>query len=214
MTQLGDLWTRWLQKKADSSSSPETGSKEGGKVLLGNATGKGLAVLTLVGVALMMLSRGGGEPSQPTLGSTQLPATGLAVSLEERLAHELREILGHIEGVGEVQVYVTLEAGAEVVIAEEVSVQRTTGDQAHARVADDLHESRRPVTLRDDAARTEKPLIIVERKPTVRGVVVVARGASSPRVRYQLTQAVQTALSLPANRVAVFAMRSVNELRR
>ncbi len=180
-------------------------------MLLGGATGRGLAVLTLVGVALMVLSRGGGPPVQPTLTPAQLTEASPAVSFEERLARELRGILGHIEGVGTVEVFVTLEAGEEVEIAEEVTIQRTVSNEDQSG---DLHESRRPVTLRDDAVRSEKPLVLVEHKPKVKGVVVVAQGASSPQIRYRLSLAVQTALSVPANRVAVFAMRPVDALGR
>ncbi|NLN18685.1 MAG: hypothetical protein GX162_05315 [Firmicutes bacterium] len=207
MSQRENSWMRWLQGNTDASSAKDAGDN----LLLRGATGRGLAVLTLVGIALMVLSRGGGPSAQPTLAPPPLTEGGSVVSYEERLARELREILGHIEGAGAVEVFVALEAGEEVVIAEEVTIQRTAAGEGQG---EDLHESRRPVTLRDDASRSEKPLVLLERRPKIKGVVVVAQGASSPQICYRLSLAVQTALSLPANRVAVFPMRPGDTLRR
>lgn len=204
-----DFWTRWLPKEPKSAQKAD--EQEQGKALLSGSVGRSLALLALVGATLMILSRGGPGPEKPVMGSLQQPkqadAIAPSVSPEERLARELKEILWHMEGVGEVEVYVTLQAGSELVVAEEVTLQRTTGGEQSAAASSDLRESRRPVTLRDEGARSEKPLVVLEKKPTVKGVVVVAQGATSPRVRYDLMQAVQTALAVPANRVAVFAMR-------
>jgi stage III sporulation protein AG len=205
-----DTWTRWLRVDATSSSG-ETEGGEVAKPLLGNTAGRGLAVLALIGATLMVLSKGSG-PDKPAAGTLQAPAPTPNITPpgepEQRLVGDLKAVLSRISGVGSVELYITFDTSAEQVVAEEITSQRTsTGGDKGGTMTVDLRETRRPVTLRDDAAKAERPLITVERKPRVRGVVVVAEGASSSGVRYEVTRAVQTALDVPAHRVGVFPMK-------
>lgn len=43
--------------------------------------------------------------------------------------------------------------------------------------------------------------------PEIRGVIVVADGAKDPRLRYELSSAVQTALGIPAYKVKVISSK-------
>ncbi|MCL2229416.1 MAG: stage III sporulation protein AG, partial [Firmicutes bacterium] len=49
------------------------------------------------------------------------------------------------------------------------------------------------------------PIVVTETKPQIRGVVVVASGASDPGVRLAILRAVQTLVGDPGVRVEVLA---------
>jgi stage III sporulation protein AG len=201
-----DTWARWFPAAARSQG--EGARETGAGMLVTPAAGRGLAVLVLVGAALMWLGRGGGAEKPVAGPPAAVPPDLVATRPEDDRARELTAILSQIAGVGAVAVYISYESGPELVVAEEVSSRRaTTAGDRQGQASTDMNETRRPVTLRDDAARVEKPLVLVEKEPQVRGVVVVAEGAASAGVRYELMRAVQTALGVPAHRIAVFAKR-------
>jgi stage III sporulation protein AG len=201
---------RWLQPgKKPAAGEPSDG--EPVKPLLGDGAGRVLALLALVGAAMMLLARGGGV-DKPAASVSQAPepapVAAPALPSEELMRRELKALLAQISGVGAVELYITYDTGTEQVIAEEVTSQRSasTGERNGAETQD-VRESRRPVTIRDDAAKTEKPLVLVQKEPRVRGVIVVAEGGASARVRYEVARAVQAALDVPAHRIGVFPMK-------
>lgn len=202
------MWKRLL------SLQPK-GPAQDDKPLLSQSGGKLIAVLALVGAALLVIGKGTNGPQAPTMTDLAAPAANVSTEVTvaptdsaEALAHDLRQILRAIADVGDVQVYVTMESGPQIDVAEEVTRQESlSGGDTSAKTSREWRETRRPVTLRDDAARTERPLITVQKEPVVRGVVVVAAGAHSVRVKREISLAVQTALGLPAHRVSVFAMK-------
>ncbi|HYE09682.1 MAG TPA: stage III sporulation protein AG, partial [Patescibacteria group bacterium] len=60
------------------------------------------------------------------------------------------------------------------------------------------------VVFMNDQGGTSKPLVLKEVNPDIKGVIIVAEGAKDPKVKLQLTEAVQTVLDVPAYRVSVF----------
>jgi len=55
----------------------------------------------------------------------------------------------------------------------------------------------------NDAQGGEKPVIVQEQLPRVRGVVIVAGGVVSPLVESRIVQAVQALLDIPAHKITV-----------
>ncbi len=68
-----------------------------------------LALLGVLGLALLILGGGGGEEEAPTLGAEEYRAA---------LTAEVRALCGEVRGVGEVSVLLTLEAGESHIYAE------------------------------------------------------------------------------------------------
>ena len=52
----------------------------------------------------------------------------------------------------------------------------------------------------------QSPIILVEREPEIRGVIVVAEGAADPAVRLSLQRAVQAVTGVPLSCIEVFEM--------
>ena len=111
---------------------------------------------------------------------------------EYELENRLKAILEEIEGAGSVSVLITFESGSRIIPAEESQVSQGSG------------ESRRPVTVSNGGS--QEPIILAELTPSVRGVIIVARGASDPRVKDRLRTAAVTALGTEPEKVSVFPM--------
>ncbi len=132
------------------------------------------------------------------------PAADYARALEQQLEDALRQL----HGVAAVHVSVTLAAGAEQVLAEQVTTERRLSEGAGGeQIVTDLRTSTQPVLVRSDQARQEQPIVLMERAPIVQGVLVVTDAATDSRMRYEITRSVMTLLDLPAHRVYVLPQR-------
>ena len=131
---------------------------------------------------------------------------------EEILEARLTSILSEIRGSGEVSVALTLKTGSEYKYAKnvtederEVSEVDTDGGE---RITTETTGDREVVLVQNEGMGEEEPVIKMETKPQIRGVLVVAEGASDPSVKAELTDAVRTMLGIPAHLVSVVTMES------
>ncbi len=181
-----------------------------------------LVLLGLLGVILLIAGNPwpAARPLVPRVAEEQGPGVSAAsrapVSYEESLKQQLAATLTQIQGVGEVAIQITLASGPEFEYAQkETQTTKITQEQDRAggnRVVNEKSESREVTIVREDQGRTDRPVIVVERRPQIRGVLVVADGARDPVIRARLTKAVQTVLGIPAHRVQVLPRKS-NEAR-
>lgn len=113
---------------------------------------------------------------------------------ERQVEQRLAEVLTQIKGVGEVKVYATLERSSKITVAETINEEIR---------ADESRTTSTPVFYRTDGGNTEKPLILEEQEPILRGVLIVCAGAEDPIIRYRVFKAAQTVLQLPLYRIEV-----------
>lgn len=125
----------------------------------------------------------------------------------EKTELRLKEILSHIEGVGEAHVMVTPESGVEYRYAAD---EKQSGDSiftysagADAPSKVQEKEDREQSYILVGSSSDKKPLVITEISPKVKGVVVVCSGAKSPITRQRVTDAVVTALGISSLQVCV-----------
>lgn len=123
--------------------------------------------------------------------------------IEERLG----QILGKIQGAGEVEVMVTFDMGSEIIPAsntveiKDISEEKDAGGGTRTVQSQNVTEN--VVTSNDNSGT--KPLVLKEIKPQVRGVIVVAEGADDIEVKVRLYDAVKTVLQVSGDRVQVYA---------
>ncbi|MBR0424594.1 MAG: hypothetical protein IJK01_00535 [Clostridia bacterium] len=139
-------------------------------------------------------------------GPTDVAAIGESTSgdtLEKRLV----KVLSQIRGAGRVEVLVTYETTGEIVTAmsvksdEDVRDAITGTDSTTQRSTSTVTE---PATVKGGDGQT--PIILVEKEPVVRGVIVVAEGAAQLSVRRDLQNAVRAATGVPLSHIEVFEM--------
>ena len=155
---------------------------------------------SLLLVAILFYGMGDGwfKASSPRDGPTAAEAT-----LETRL----EDILCRVRGAGKVRVLITYSTAGERVAATvstlDESVSETSGGTTATR-SEQSREMRQPATISTEGGQS--PIILVEREPEIRGVIVVAEGAADPVVRLNLQRAVQAVTGVPLSCIEVFEM--------
>ncbi len=118
----------------------------------------------------------------------------------------LEEVLSNVHGVGRVSVMITYENSSEVVCADNIERQTNTvteKTQSGTKESETVIESRSPVTI---GTQDENALVVVEKEPKIKGVIVVAQGAENVSVKMELQKAVETVLQISPSQVEIFAM--------
>ena len=126
---------------------------------------------------------------------------------ETTLESRLEDILSSMRGAGRVRVLVTYATAGERVAATvstmDESVSETSGGTTATR-SEQSREMRQPATVTTDGGQS--PIILVEKEPEIRGVIVVAEGAADPIVKLSLQRAVQAVTGVPLSCIEVFEM--------
>ena len=117
------------------------------------------------------------------------PRDGPAAAAEDTLEARLEDIRSTVRGAGKVRVLVTYA---------------TAGERVAATRSEQSGEMKQPATVATEGGQS--PIILVEREPEIRGVIVVAEGAADPAVRLSLQRAVQAVTGVPLSCIEVFEM--------
>ena len=140
------------------------------------------AVLIILALAIFLTSGlfGGGKNTNKSSGRTEEEQTGEFSNTEEArmLEARLEDILSQMQNAGQVRVMVTFDNAQEKVIAADE--QKSSGSSGTS-------EASRPV--KTSGSGGESPIILTERMPKIRGVIVIAEGAADISVRFSLAAA-------------------------
>ena len=113
-----------------------------------------------------------------------------------------------MKGVGKVKVLVSYNSSLIKEFARDESVtQRTSKDsdkEGGTRETVEVTENNRLVLVGNTGA-----LIVVEERPQIAGVLIIAEGASDPKVKEQIFEAVKTLLNIQPARINVAPMGGV-----
>ncbi len=132
-------------------------------------------------------------------GKKQAPAEEAAASAAEEtreLEARLESILSSIAGVGKTKVMLMLDSTEEQIIARDSVTKTAQGGST---------EESRPSTVSTGGGES-RPIVLTERLPRVRGVIVAAQGAADISVRLNIIAAVSTVLGIDQSCVEVFVM--------
>lgn len=188
-----------------------------------------LSVLAMVGILLMLLSSkvqttknaeppvtpgsevatesktGGEDSTEPVFGNKANSS-----SWEDQMENKLEKMLSQIEGVGKVEVTITLEQGPEYVYNYNSTVTNNRTEEKDStggtRSVTDSSDTNSMVVARTKEGE-ERPIIRTEKAPTIQGVGVVAEGAENPRVNTELHRAVSTVLGVELSKICVFSLK-------
>jgi len=141
-----------------------------------------LGVLSL-GIVLMLLPSGKAEENTQQKGD---PFDRLAVQ------KEMEQILSKVDGVGALQLMLSVDSGTELELAGAVSEEMDEGRAAREE---------KPLVL--DHGSSEDVVVIKSRYPGFSGALIVCEGGGSAAVRLSLTQAVSSLTGLAADRITV-----------
>ena len=178
-----------MEKMRDKNGKPE---KKSSRTTLIMAAG--LLGILLIGIAPMLKTDGAKKQFQQ---ETVPSAEEYAAALESRL----EGILGRIDGVGEVEVMITLKSGYTYTYAV---TEKVNSDVSEEYKSDDQRKSQQKNTTEQSYVMVEdggSPLVTALNEPEIKGVVVVCAGGGAPKVVAQVTAAVKTALDISSAKI-------------
>lgn len=174
-----------------------------------------LLLIVLAGVMLLVLSLpSGGVPDKeevPEEMEVSSESDALFLAMEKyakRQERETAEILSKVEGLGEVEVMLTLASSEEKVTLQDDSV--TEGDSVQEDTAggskkDSSYQSKgESVIVKKDGE--ENPYVVQIHSPAVEGVVVVAQGAGSGKKEKEIIEAIQALFPIEPHKIKVMKM--------
>lgn len=180
-------------------------------------TGYGKVVLLLIAGALLIVlsipGNSGGDKNTGTekkkeLGTTsteQISKFSEQVYARE-LEEELKELLRQVDGVGQVEVMITLKSSAETVVNKDVSQSESSsvrGAEEGEQNQEAQNQSEEETVLVEDSEGNQSPYIIKEIQPEIAGIVVICDGGSDPLVISNITSAAEVLFSVSAHKVKV-----------
>lgn len=190
--------------------------EEGGKRV--NTLQK-LLVLGGIGAAIMMFSsidtvmrvteppqEPASSPNEQAVFSSKAKSGDLSITdYEELYESQLKGILEEVVGVGEVSVMVNLDSGEEVVVEKDINVRNSQTkevdkDKATRDITDSSRDER---VVLVNGGQGDQPIVVKTLKPRVRGVLVVAKGAESVKVKALITDAIQKALHVEPHKISI-----------
>ncbi|MCL2672563.1 MAG: hypothetical protein FWF10_11110 [Clostridiales bacterium] len=158
------------------------------------------ALLLAVGIYFLTSQK---KPATETY-NPNLPEQTQSDNLETRLEN----LLSGMRGVGRVQVLITYESSGELVTATgrqtDESLSESSGNGNSTR-SEQTREVSSPATITVNGV--QQPIILYEKEPVIRGVVVVAQGAGDPFVRMNIERAIRAATGVPITKIEIFEMK-------
>lgn len=150
-------------------------------------------VVIVLLAGLLLLCLGGGEEAAPAAADPSPEGAFDLAAFEQDAAARLAQI----EGVGRLELMLTLESTGEAVYASDTR-ESANGAQTTSR--------EQSVTVVSESGYGQRPVTVKTVYPTFRGAVVLCEGADDIRVRCAVVEAVSTLCGIGSDKVAVLKM--------
>ena len=155
-----------------------------------------LLILILLGLLLAVIAVPVKSGQEEAAGSEENMVQEMPASSEEdycsRLEARLEALLVQVEGVGRVQVMLTLEGSRE----RRVEKDRTFSEQGNEE----------ETVYEELSGRERIPYVTLEINPKVEGVLVIAEGGGNSRIRQEILEAAQALFGIDAHKIKIMKM--------
>lgn len=163
-----------------------------------------LGIVVLCGVFLMMISWNDTAEVTEETEKTNFLTTENSLESETTLEQykktreeELEGLLKEVEGVGNVEVMLTLHASQEKVTLKD---NATKGENSEEKTV-----------LVENENRDSLPYVVQEKEPELEGVVIVCDGGSDAFVKREITDAVSALFSIESHKIKIMKSKEAKE---
>lgn len=176
-----------------------------------------LIILLLTGIFFVVLSFPTIFPSEKEQKKNSVPVKTTeeldnpSTSEEYILYQEekLKKILKKVEGIGEVEVMITIKASKESVPLKDIPYDEETTNENDS--AGGKRESNSINTQEQSVMVTTKdgesvPYVVKEIEPEIEGVVVIAQGGGNSNINQEIIEAVEVLFGVPVHKIKVMKM--------
>lgn len=213
-----NFWGKERQEpKKEEVKKEEAGRDEGKISKKGNQTVPRELMMLIIAAVVVVASGGlvlfGKDSAIPSAAPVKTVAdttqTTKLNALEKDLENKIQATLARMDGVGQVQVTVTLETGLKnEYVRNQNTTKRTskeTDKESGTRETTEVNENNQ-VVIPNGASQ---PAIVMEERPEIAGVLIVAEGARNAQVREAIHASARTLLNIPAAKISVQPMGGV-----
>ncbi|MDR1150669.1 MAG: hypothetical protein LBJ93_03545 [Clostridiales bacterium] len=113
---------------------------------------------------------------------------------DQILERRLENLLSNVNGVGKINVMITLANSKEIVIAQDTNVHEIYKNE-------DIREIKQE--SKKILLENKTPIILKEIEPIIQGVVIVTEGADNINVKSELIKSIQALLNLEAHKIKI-----------
>lgn len=175
-----------------------------------------LVIIFMCGILLIILSfpnlfSGGDQKKATTADISNVHTTISDASYEEEMETRLKKALMKVEGIGNVEVMITLKSSKESVTLKDSpysqeSLEETdsSGGERKSTTIDKQEET----VLQNSGSGGSTPYVIKELEPEMEGVLVIAQGGGSQTIISEIVDAVEVLFGVPAHKIKVMKMNS------
>lgn len=131
-------------------------------------------------------------------------------SIRSEYEQQLTEALSQVEGVGEVNVTVTMESTGKKIVEKDIPQDEQTSSQKDNEGMENSTQSsstQETTVYEENENGSQTPYISSETYPEIRGVIVVAKGGGDPVIVQQIQEAVMALFHVDAHKIKVLKMK-------
>ncbi len=143
--------------------------------------GKEILLLLLAAGILLLFLGGSSKEAAPSTSEGAADVAARTEAYRVALEEELTLLCSRVEGVGELELLLTLEGSERAVYATDIGQNGRT----------------------DYVISGGEGLLLYREHPSVRGVAVVCEGGNDPAVRARLTSLLSALLAIGSNRISI-----------
>lgn len=129
----------------------------------------------------------------------------------KKLEEELKSKLRLVEGIGEVDVMITLKSSRELIPLKDSPYTQETNNEADgnggSRISSNIKKEEETVLITNEEG-DKIPYVVKEIEPEVEGVVVIARGGGDQNIVGEIIDAVEVLFGIPTHKIKVMKMNS------
>ncbi len=172
-----------------------------------------ILLIFLIGVLFLIIAiptEKKDKPQNVEVDERREKAIVLSNSKEEEyvknMERKLKNTLECVEGVGKVDVLITLKSTGQKIVEKDRNSNRKYSDEKDAsggiRQVKDEQQEKQSVYIQDTDG-SQKPYISKETLPEIAGVLVVAQGGAKPIVIQNITEAVQALFGVEVHKIKI-----------
>lgn len=171
----------------------------------------GLAGLLLLVIATPVKKTDSGENSDEKADRLDISGVEQQVTdIRREYEQQLTEALSQVEGVGEVNVTVTMESTGKKIVEKDNPQDEQTSRQKDSEGSESNTQSsstQETTVYAETEDGSQTPYISSETYPEIRGVLVVAKGGGDPVIVQQIQEAVMALFHVDAHKIKVLKMK-------
>lgn len=176
-----------------------------------------LLIILLAGVLLIIIAWPSGNTSNSKKSAVPDDTSNQQTASEEEslnaygeaLEKRLQETLSKVDGVGKVEVMITLKSTSEKVIEKDTQSASNstveTDSEGGQRETKESSSNKTSIYAEDENG-VQSPYVVKELEPEIEGVVVIAEGGGNAVTAQNISEAVMALFSVSAHRIKVMKL--------